>query len=1102
VLASVAALAADPSWYAKKATWHETMTASLTALAGSKPEAAAHTPLPNFGKDPYTVTAWIRTRRGGTIVAKAPAKGEWVEQGKSIFVEDGKLSYDIGWVGCVNSRRGVGDGKWHHVAVVGRPADVRLHFYIDGRLDTTGRLDAQPDAKEWPTKIGYTSNDFGGAFRGELDEVRIYNRALPADRVKALFEKGAPESDSGLVGRWSFESSGNDGSGSGNHAATKGKVDFAAGKSGKALKLEGSGHLVVAGGGGAGPATILWGLVARDFPDDVSRQEISWERADGIWPGWRAGDLPGLARRYAEASERSSAKARTLASKVTDTAGLARVRKLYLRSRRYGLVLEKLGKFNLKGLRKAIVCLARRHPESEVHLARLDALEQQAARWGGGGGEIDGAALAKWKVGLEGLRREALVTGNPLLKCGKLVFAKRYTFQSGHFYTDFIDGCDNFGGNLCILDLKTGKVTGLVPKLKDGIFGRFDLHYDAKRIVFGWKRSRDEGFRIYEVGVDGTGLRQITFPPPDEDERVKKYGVNFKTRGHGRNYNHHTDDMHPCYLPDGGIVFTSTRCEYGTLCNGDESLTTAVIYRIDGDGKNMERLTNSSVSEFSPTIMNDGRILYTRWEYVDKGQLGIKCLWAMRPDGSGTAEIFGNDIQYPPTLLHGRAIPGHNNLYVVLGTPHYPQAGYGTVIRLDINYPIRTRKPMQYITPHVDVRQEPGWNHLVNGRWVRHTNGPLYMDPYPLSPELYLVSHNPDKRWNDTSAYGLYLIDEFGNHVPIYKDPEFSCWVPTPLRPRERPELPSALPPVRARVAPGAGSATVVMSDVYQGLRGIERGTVKYLRIMEQVPRPWSARHFWDPGFSHTSIVSKGPVLGLKVLHGIVPVHEDGSAHFTVPTDKNIYFQALDADFMEIQRQRTYVNYRPGERRSCVGCHEMRAIAPASKYPMALQHPPSKPQAQPGETAPRVLHYPTDVQPVLDKHCVRCHSGKKPKGKMDLTGAPTELFSRSYENFLRRRLVKTFNEGGDWDGSAAVGPKTVGSHASRLIKHLRKGHQKVKLSREEWIKIVTWVDSNAQYYGSYYGRRRVRYKDHPNYRPVPTVAGAIDTKPPLPEENR
>jgi len=540
---------------------------------------------------------------------------------------------------------------------------------------------------------------------------------------------------------------------------------------------------------------------------------------------------------------------------------------------------------------------------------------------------VTGPSAVAGKTSNDAKATRANLLENKLFGADKLLFVKRYTYHSSHFYTDFIDGVGNFGGNLCVLDLRTGKVTDLVPEMKKGIFGRFDLHFSAKRIVFDWKKAPREGFRLFEIDIDpttglrtDTKVRQLTFPPDDEQARIKKYDNSF-LGGTGRMYYHQTDDMHPCYLPDGGIIFTSTRCEFGTLCDAPDILSTAVIHRIDGDGKNMQMLTNSPVSEFSPSMLADGRIIYTRWEYVDKGQLGVKCLWAMRPDGTGTVEVYGNDIQFPPTMLHGRQIPGHSDMYVMLGTPHYPQSGIGTVIRLDMTRNIRTREPMTYITPHVDVRQEPGWNHLVNGKWVRHTNGPLYMDPYPLSKELYLVSHNPDKPWKDMRAYGLYTIREGGAHALIYKDQEFSCWQPYPLKTRKAPPV---LPSTRDEKLAKRNLALCMVQDVYHGMEGVKRGEVRYLRIMEQVR-----------------------TLAVKVMRGVVPVYEDGSAHFYVPADKNTYFQALDENYMEIQRERTYVNYRPGERRSCVGCHETPndSLPKRARTTIAQRKAPSVPPA-------------------------------------------------------------------------------------------------------------------------------------------------------------
>jgi len=722
------------------------------------------------------------------------------------------------------------------------------------------------------------------------------------------------------------------------------------------------------------------------------------------------------------------------------------------------------------------------YPKGKAFLKELDTIAKRMA------GDADPQAAAQFKR----LQHEALVKCNPLFDFDQLLFVKRYTYQSTHYYTDFIDGCEHFGGNLCVLSLADGRVRELVPELADGIFDRFDLSFDGRRVVFGHKPAHGKGFRIWEVGIDGHRLRQLTFAPSDEQERIEKYRHRGMKQWAGRPlvYTHHTDDMHPCYLPDGGICFVSTRCERGILCDGPDVFSTTTLYRMDADGKNMEVLSDSPVSEASPSVMNDGRILYTRWEYVDKADVVIKCLWAMRPDGTGSAEIFGNDITFPDTMLYGRAIPDRNNLFVVIGAPHMP-LGAGTVIRLDINHPIRTRKPMTYITPDIDVLQEHGYNHLRDGRWVRDYVGPIYCDAQPLSEKFFLVACNPDQKYNDVKAWGLYLLDEFGNRVLIHQDEEMSCWQPIPLRPRRVPpvgprNVPPVAPPVDSEGEPQESKepAVLMMSDVYAGLEGVPRGTIKYLRVLETVPRPWAARRYWpgDSAYQQHAVVSMNGSLHVKRLHGIVPVEEDGSACFEVPPDKNLFFQALDEDFMEVQRMRTFVNLRPGERRSCIGCHELRQWAVANKPAAAMQRPPRRLGAQPGEMAPRPIHYVTDVQPILDRHCVRCHNPKKTEGKTDLTGEMTTLFNRSYENLLGRNWVQVFHENQPKTGDASpIPPYTLGSHQSRLIKLLRDGHEEVELAREEFIRLVTWIDANSPYYG----RRNLQYKNHPDFRPVP-----------------
>ena len=690
----------------------------------------------------------------------------------------------------------------------------------------------------------------------------------------------------------------------------------------------------------------------------------------------------------------------------------------------------------------------------------------------------------------------------------QILFVKRYTFQSTHYYTDYIDGCQHFGSNLCLLSLVDGSVTELVPQLAHGIVGRCDLSYDGKRVLFDWKEKIGAGFRIWEVGIDGTGLRQITFPPGDEQERIDKYRLAREAV-----YLHHTDDMHPCYLPDGGIAFVSTRCQYSILCDGADKLTSTVLYRMDADGGNLEKLSNNSVSESAPSVMNDGRILYTRWEYVDNGAVTNKGLWAIRPDGSGSEEVYGKNVAFPPVFNVARAVPGTNNLFAAIGAPHMP-LGVGTLMLIDTQADRRTGEGVTYVTPEVDTQHQWGWDNLPGGANKpippeiqegrdgrgNTSRGPLYMDPYPISPEYFLVALNLRESWNVENAYGLYLLGPDGVKRLLHREGEHSCWMPIPVGPRCKPGIPrGTIDPELAR----QGLARVAVSDVYRGLDGVKRGTIKYLRINEHVPRPWAARRAWEGDVfdQQHSVVSCNAALGLRVQYGIVPVEEDGSAHFFVEADKNIFFQALDADFAEVQRERPLVNYRPGEVRSCVGCHERAKDNNAfgmATLPVAVTRPPSVPGPQPGEqSGTRPLSYEVDVQPVWDGHCVSCHNAEKKGGDLDLTGERTTLFCRSYENILARGLVSIIGENHPKAGNNHyLPPYSLGTYASQLSKYLKQDHYAVILSPEERIRVTTWIDSNGQYYGSYYGRKNLQYAGHPDFRPVLTFEESHAITPP------
>lgn len=729
----------------------------------------------------------------------------------------------------------------------------------------------------------------------------------------------------------------------------------------------------------------------------------------------------------------------------------------------------------------------------------------------------------------------------------RIVFIKRATMQSSHYYTDFIDGCRFFGTDLCILDLKTGRVTSILPeRLRSGIINRMDVSFDGTRIVFDWKPDNQSGFHIWEVGADGKGLRQITFPPADDQAISKKYHL-FQDRPYHwvKNpyrypvdfgvYGHWTDDMHPCYLPDGGIAFISTRCHYGILCDGADVLTTTVLYRIDTDGSNMQKLSNSSVSEANPTVSEDGRILYTRWEYIDKGASCVKCVWSMSPQGTGSAEVYGNDLAMPPSIIHTRQVPGFPHLYVATAAPHCPNTGVGSIIMLDTSKGIRSAGAMENLTPETEVLAEGWFKHpwmegaSREAQSQMQMNGPHFADPYPLDDQTLLMACQPDRDsiWLKPDGYGIYVYEGPGQYTRLYDAGGISCWGPQPLRDRPLPAVSTS--PVDVAVAQqtlaGHPLAVCVVTDVYQGLTGIERGQVKYIRINEQVPRPWSARRTWASGidsFDQQHSAVGATHLGLKAQWGIVPVEQDGSAHFYVPADRNVFFQVLDEDFRELQRERTYVNYRPGETRACIGCHETSNDAPAAGSPApslaALMRGPSLPGPQPGErTGQRCLDYETDVQPILDRHCAECHNGKNEETGLDLRPNPTRIFNISYENLIgqkcsndptyhvqRSDLVgRLIREIRPKVGNAEYLPaRSLGSTTSSLVALLDQGHYDVHLSREEMVRITTWIDSNCQYYGTYWGRKNIASRDHANFRRKVTFEQAISTNCSLPEDQR
>jgi hypothetical protein len=656
---------------------------------------------------------------------------------------------------------------------------------------------------------------------------------------------------------------------------------------------------------------------------------------------------------------------------------------------------------------------------------------------------------------LQALQREVMLA-HPLLKIDQLLLVKRKSWGSSHIYNNYGPGSDATS-QICVLSpvAPDGKVTAVAPQLKGGLFGQFNLSFDAKKLVFAYSKDEKTNSRIYEIGVDGKDLRQLTF---DGDQAAELERYNHVSYG---NY----IDMDPCYLPDGKIMFVSTRSGRAVSCH--PSIVTS-LHVMDADGGNMRCISGGQFTELDPYVLDDGRVIYMRWEYIDKGFGNGQSLWSVRPDGSYADHVYKNNLLLPAAMIGARGIPDSKR-FVTIAAAH-GGAPIGPVVLVDNRQARHNADEMTNITPEIAY---PGMGQITHGKGT-------FRQPCALSEKLFLVSHDPQIEKQSRSC--IYVLDAWGNRTELYGDPDTSCFQPVPLRPRATPTRIASLAGQYA--AEEAKTATMFIQDIYQGMTGIERGRVKYVRVMEAMPTTWEdVRSGFGDGMQ-AAAVSMGADHAIKKIHGIAPVHDDGSALFTVPPNKNIFFQALDENYMELQRMRTFMNFMPGEKRSCIGCHEPRRITPGLRPGMAvaMSQPVHAICPQPGDSGPRTVHYETDIQPLFDKHCISCHGGQQPKADLDLTRELTEKFSRSYETILKKQLVSFLHGGFGSANIMAEPPLTFGSHQSKLVTQILKDPCKAGLTREEFIRIVTWIDANVPYYGTHQGK-----KDR-------TVAGRIEGK--------
>lgn len=560
-----------------------------------------------------------------------------------------------------------------------------------------------------------------------------------------------------------------------------------------------------------------------------------------------------------------------------------------------------------------------------------------------------------------------------------------------------------------------------------------NLAADAKTLFFSYRKAGERYWHIYRIGTDGQGLRQLTDGP--------------------------FYDISPCPLPDGEIVFVSTRRGGFTLCQPGPASN---LHRMAADGSNIRCLSMNTLADFSPQMLPDGRVLFTRWEYVDRDLTYRQSLWTQNPDGTGYQLFFGNTIRDVGTFWQARPLPGRTDRVVATFAPHHgwPHGAIGLISTRD----------------GPEAPQGTGFAAITREfpRIGDQANEWSYRDPFPLTDKLFLVAYG-----GEVNRFRLFLLDWWGNRKLLYEDPAFGCYFPLPL-------VATATPPVLApQTDEGAEPfGTLLLLDVYRGLSGIERGRVKSLRVMEQMRK---TEDLDRRAFDQSPVMSYATYYA-KRCWGTFPVEPDGSCHFRAPALREIYFQALDSEGREIQRMTSAAQLMPGQTLTCIGCHESRQQAPPlSPAPLAASKPPH-PAEKPAWLNDGIVDFPTVVQPVLDQYCVRCHRGGNPAGGLLLTGDKTRFFNMAYDNLLGRSrsyrqhdmttgvmlpaeqakpkpLVHFF-----WllrTPTAVNQPLTTGTLASRLPDYFDAAHCGQSMPPAARQRIYLWIDANVPYYGTY-----------------------------------
>lgn len=630
-------------------------------------------------------------------------------------------------------------------------------------------------------------------------------------------------------------------------------------------------------------------------------------------------------------------------------------------------------------------------------------------------------------------KRRLFFRDRDLEPLGRILFVKRHPYAPSHNYSDLFDPAGAPGGAVCVLEIP--RVDGSFVPERATTTVLFDAGEGVARdpvpelacenVYFAYRTTKTDYFHLYVVRVDGGDARRLTDGP--------------------------FHDVFPCPLPDGGLAFISTRCRARFLCWRPQAY---VLFRMDVGGGEPRPLSHANLSEWTPSVARDGRILWMRSEYLDRGADFGHTVWAIRPDGAHPELVFGNNTRN--CYAGPREVPGSDELVCTL-------VSHGG----DLNGPIALVEPRRGRFNPAAVRSlTPDVAPHYHMSWARRR---CFRDPFPISRDHVLCSHAPDEH------FALYVIDRWGNREMLHYDPRIGSMGPVPLRPALASPVLSKLD---AAAETGAEGEFYVV-DVNRGLEpAVERGAVRWIRVccevrseLARLPNgEYRADHepFRDWYASPTHRV-KGPhgwpSYVAKATYGLARVERDGSACFRAPAGKVLYFQALDENYNELQRMRSVVQLQPGERRGCIGCHEDRMLAPSSAgVPLAIRRGAEPLEPPPWGAGP--FSYERVVQVVWDAHCTRCHGDDDSRG-VRLTGTlDADRVPASYRTLIEQGWVHYFDYTYRREHEKAS-PRSFGTLKSRLWTLLDGGHYDARLSREDMRRVKCWIDLNCPLWPDY-----------------------------------